>query len=111
MPEAVPYYGSARKCQRRRDGSLTPSKIDYFQIDKLDQTRAHRSSWKRMARYVMRREERPRCVAGVDARCVPARTASTTRRSAPRGSASRGSMSQRFNVSRIDDSTLKRWML
>jgi hypothetical protein len=30
---------SARKCQRRRDGSLTPSQIDYVEISKLDQTR------------------------------------------------------------------------
>ena len=35
----LPYYGSARKCQRRRGGSLTPSKIPYVEINKLDQTR------------------------------------------------------------------------
>jgi hypothetical protein len=30
---------SARKCQRRRDGSLTPAQIDYVEINKLDQAR------------------------------------------------------------------------
>jgi len=39
---AIPSYGSARKCRRRRDGSLTPSKIDYFEINKLDQARSCR---------------------------------------------------------------------
>ena len=40
--DAVPYHGSARKCQRRRGGSLTLSGIDYLGINELDQARSAR---------------------------------------------------------------------